>query len=134
MDSWTPQQLQLMQQGGNDRCNQFLESHGVKQLTGDDDRDVIRQKYDSPAAELYKQVLRAEIEGRPVPTELPKKRQQQSTTTTSSSAGAPRRRMEGFGSGPPPGEPEHHVITGKRILYVAVPAVAAAALWLLVPH
>lgn len=126
MDSWTPQQLKLMKQGGNKRCNDFLQSHGILQLTGD--RETIQQKYDSPAAELYKEVLKAEIEGRPVPTELPKnfkpKRTQQST--------APRRKMEGFGSSPPP-EPES-MITGKRILYVAVPAVAVAAIWLLVPH
>jgi len=137
MDSWTPQQMELMKRGGNDRCNQFLQAHGVAQVMAGGDREAVRQKYDSPAAELYKQVLKAQVEGRPVPTELPKreKEPQQSssaTTTTTSATVAPRRRMEGFGSSPLP-EPEPR-ITGKRILYVAVPAVAAAALWLLVPH
>jgi len=128
MDSWTPQQLKLMKQGGNKRCNDFLQSHGILLLTGD--REAIIQKYDSPAAALYKDVLKAEIEGRPVPTELPKSSKPK--TTQQQSSGAPRRRMEGFGSSPPP-EPES-LITGKRILYVAVPAVAAAAIWFLVPH
>ena len=78
---------------------------------------------------LYKQVLKAEVEGRPVPTELPKEDTKASPTATQQPA---RRRMEGFGSSPPP-EPEP-VISGKNILYVAVPVVAAAALWLLMPH
>lgn len=128
MDSWTPQQLKLMKQGGNKRCNEFLKSHGILQLSGD--RETIQQKYDSPAAQLYKEVLKAEVEGRLVPTELPKSTK--AATARQSTAPAPRRKMEGFGSSPPP-EPES-LITGKRILYVAVPAVAAAAIWLLVPH
>ena len=66
MDSWTDAQLALMKGGGNDKCNQYLQQHGI------DARTPIKQKYESPAAQLYKEVLKARVEGRPEPTELPK--------------------------------------------------------------
>ena len=66
MDSWTDQQLALMKSGGNQKCNDYLEKHGIGPRT------PIKQKYESPAAQLYKQVLKARVEGRPEPTELPK--------------------------------------------------------------
>lgn len=122
-----------MKLGGNDRCNAFLEQHGVAVTTAaTDDTDagrasVIRQKYDSPAAELYKQVLKAERDGLPVPTVLPERTPVQQTPVVLG------RKMEGFGSSPiaPPVD-EHRM--AKRILYIAVPAVVGAALWMLVPH
>jgi ADP-ribosylation factor GTPase-activating protein 1 len=72
MDSWTDQQLALMKGGGNDQCNQYLQKHGIAPRT------PIKQKYESPAAQLYKAVLKARIEGRPEPTELPKPAQPKS--------------------------------------------------------
>lgn len=66
MDSWTDQQLKLMKAGGNNKCNEYLKKHGI------DARTPIKQKYESPAAQLYKEVLKARVEGRPEPTELPK--------------------------------------------------------------
>lgn len=66
MDSWTDQQLALMKGGGNDKCNQYLESKGI------DKRTPIKQKYESDAAQLYKLVLKARVEGKPEPTVLPK--------------------------------------------------------------
>ena len=65
MDSWTDQQLKLMKGGGNDQCNQYLQQHGINPRT------PIKQKYESPAAQLYKEVLKARVEGRPEPTQLP---------------------------------------------------------------
>jgi ADP-ribosylation factor GTPase-activating protein 1 len=65
MDSWTDQQLALMKGGGNDKCNDFLKKHGI------DARCPIKQKYESDAAQLYKLVLKARIEGKPEPTQLP---------------------------------------------------------------
>jgi Putative GTPase activating protein for Arf len=65
MDSWTDQQLALMKGGGNDKCNDYLKKHGI------DARCPIKQKYESDAAQLYKLVLRARIEGKPEPTQLP---------------------------------------------------------------
>lgn len=66
MDSWNPKQLQLMKGGGNAKCAAYLTQKGVAANT------PIKQKYESPAAQLYKEVLRARVEGRPEPTELPK--------------------------------------------------------------
>lgn len=65
MDSWTPAQLKIMKAGGNDKCNSFLYAKGVsKQAT-------IQEKYNSDAAALYKEVIKARAEGRPEPTSLP---------------------------------------------------------------
>lgn len=69
MDSWTDKQLALMKNGGNDKCNQYLKARGI------DARTPIKQKYESDAAQLYKEVLKARVEGRPEPTSLPKKTQ-----------------------------------------------------------
>uniref|UniRef100_A0A7S4JPG9 Arf-GAP domain-containing protein n=1 Tax=Odontella aurita TaxID=265563 RepID=A0A7S4JPG9_9STRA len=66
MDSWTPQQLALMKAGGNQKCKTYLSSKGVSPST------PIKEKYESPAAQLYKEVLKARVEGRPEPTEIPK--------------------------------------------------------------
>lgn len=114
MDKWTDQQIKLMKAGGNQPCNEFLERHGVS------DSCSIREKYTSPAAELYKQVLLARVEGRPEPTELPKVIEQKSDFS---------KKMQGFGSGPPPGKPKKHSRL-KKVAMAAVP-VAAAGAWLL---
>ena len=84
MDSWTDKQLALMKAGGNDKCNAYLQQHGI------DKRTPIKQKYEAPAAQLYKEVLKARVEGRPEPTELPKPappRSQSSFASTASSTG-----------------------------------------------
>jgi ADP-ribosylation factor GTPase-activating protein 1 len=67
MDSWTDTQLALMKTGGNAKCAAYLKSHGV------DLKAPIKQKYEHPAAQLYKEVLKARAEGRPEPTELPQR-------------------------------------------------------------
>jgi len=77
MDSWTEPQLALMKAGGNNKCNEYLEKHGIGPRT------PIKQKYESPVAQLYKQVLKARAEGRPEPTELPKPAPKQQSTTQS---------------------------------------------------
>lgn len=84
MDSWTDKQLALMQGGGNNKCNDYLKKHGI------DARTPIKQKYESPAAQLYKEVLKARVEGRPEPTELPKPAPKKSSSfgSTASSGGA----------------------------------------------
>lgn len=142
MDSWTDKQIQLMRQGGNHRCNDFLRSHGVDTITvNHEEQDVdkkrqaiIRDKYDSAAADLYKEVLKAELEGRPVPTELPERPVRRATDWNS-------RPMVGFGSAPPPSsstprrERRHPMRVAAQVCAcIAVPAVAAAAVWILVPH
>jgi ADP-ribosylation factor GTPase-activating protein 1 len=67
MDSWTDKQLDLMKAGGNANCNSYLKQRGI------DSRTPIKAKYESDVAQLYKEILKARVEGRPEPTELPKK-------------------------------------------------------------
>jgi len=62
MDSWTVQQLDVMKAGGNNSCNTFLlEKGNIASST------PIRQKYDNPTATYYKDVLKARVEGKPIP-------------------------------------------------------------------
>ena len=80
MDSWPEQQLQLMKQGGNRACNEYLQKHGIAPRT------PIKQKYESSAAQLYKLVLKARVEGRPEPTELPPPQKRQPYVSKSAPA------------------------------------------------
>jgi hypothetical protein len=66
LDSWSKEQIARMKKGGNDKSNAFLQKYGIEART------PIKEKYDSPAAQLYKDVLKARVEGLPEPTELPK--------------------------------------------------------------
>lgn len=62
-----------MKQGGNTQLNDWLRSHGVSKSAN------ISAKYSSPAAQLYKDRLVAKVEGKPLPTELPKQSGQVTT-------------------------------------------------------
>ena len=55
MDSWTPQQLALMKNGGNDKCANYLKSKGIAPNT------PIKQKYESDEAQLYKEILKVDF-------------------------------------------------------------------------
>jgi ADP-ribosylation factor GTPase-activating protein 1 len=68
MDSWTEKQLQAMKLGGNQACNDYLQQKTNNKVSA---RTPIRQKYDNPTAQLYKEILKARVEGRPEPTSLP---------------------------------------------------------------
>ena len=57
MDSWTPEQLQIMKIGGNQKCQSYLSSKGVLPGT------PIKAKYESDHAQLYKLKLKARAEG-----------------------------------------------------------------------
>lgn len=111
MDQWTDDQIALMKVGGNQQCNDFLAKYGI------DAKAQARDKYASPAAALYRQVLQARVDGKPEPTELPLV--EPSTTPV-------RKKMQGFGSGPPPPQQPR-----ANRLWMAVPAAAALAvvLW-----
>eukprot|EP00638_Chattonella_subsalsa_P005034 CAMPEP_0117744350 /NCGR_PEP_ID=MMETSP0947-20121206/6700_1 /TAXON_ID=44440 /ORGANISM="Chattonella subsalsa, Strain CCMP2191" /LENGTH=429 /DNA_ID=CAMNT_0005561269 /DNA_START=357 /DNA_END=1646 /DNA_ORIENTATION=- len=67
MDSWTDKQISMMRMGGNAALREWFTSKGV------DNNMHIREKYNTPEAELYKERLLAKVEGRPLPTELPKR-------------------------------------------------------------
>jgi ADP-ribosylation factor GTPase-activating protein 1 len=128
MDSWTEKQIKLMKGGGNDCFNEFLESYGVRRNT------PIAQKYNSPAALLYKERyvlfagrpvvtaglffdvdscdvvvvncrLLAAIEGRPLPTELPK---------VEAGSGPSQAALQG--TDPLPGESEADYVARQRRL------------------
>jgi ADP-ribosylation factor GTPase-activating protein 1 len=94
MDSWSDQQLAIMKGGGNDKCNQYLKSKGI------DPRAPIKQKYESDVAQLYKEVLKARIEGRPEPTSLPRP-----AVKSSSAPPSMNRTMGGGGVGGGGGDP-----------------------------
>ncbi|CAB9528955.1 ribosylation factor GTPase-activating protein [Seminavis robusta] len=97
MDSWTDAQVERMKRGGNHQCQEFLKSHAM-----DFDRKSIRDRYDSPAADLYKSVLDARIAGTPEPTELPVRSRPTPPNNSATGGGGVKRKMEGFGSSPPP--------------------------------
>lgn len=78
MDSWTDPQLALMKAGGNDKCNKYLADHGIPANT------PIKQKYESPQAQLYKEVLKARVQGKPEPTSLPTPPPRRSNSNASS--------------------------------------------------
>jgi hypothetical protein len=129
MDSWTEKQIQLMKVGGNQQCNDFLQDHGVQVEKTATTPDTIREKYDTAAAELYKQVLVARVEGKPEPTELPQR------VAVAGVGGPDKKIMQGFGSAPPTVGRSRNTNV-KRFVWVTVPVVAAATacLWFLVPH
>lgn len=52
MDAWNPDQLKRMQLGGNDKLNSFLGQYGISKATD------IRDKYNSKAAEFYREKIR----------------------------------------------------------------------------
>jgi ADP-ribosylation factor GTPase-activating protein 1 len=115
MDRWTDQQIALMKAGGNQNCKDYLTSHGI--INGWT-RMSVKEKFDTPAAELYKQVLKARAEGRPEPCQL------QPTTTTNSKKQVPRK-MEGFGSTPA----KSSAISNQTVLLIA-PVLIGTAVYL----
>lgn len=58
MDAWNPDQLAKMEHGGNGLMNSFFEKYGIPKHTD------IQEKYNSQAAEYYREKLRADVEGR----------------------------------------------------------------------
>jgi len=64
LDEWTEAQLKFMELGGNAKMNGFLHKYDVARDTS------APRKYNCPAAQLYRERLLAEVEGRPLPTEM----------------------------------------------------------------
>jgi len=65
MDSWTDQQIQSMRLGGNKKLIDWFAQHGISQSMS------IKDKYHSPAAELYRLRLQALRDGKEPPSKLP---------------------------------------------------------------
>ncbi|KAJ9510372.1 hypothetical protein QJQ45_015842 [Haematococcus lacustris] len=58
MDSWSADQLRKMQAGGNGKLNAFLQQYGIDKYTD------INEKYNTKAAEYFKEMVKAEAEDR----------------------------------------------------------------------
>jgi ADP-ribosylation factor GTPase-activating protein 1 len=114
MDAWTEAQIKRMKKGGNQQCKDFLIKHGIDMTSS------VREKYSSPAAQLYQDVLKAKVEGKPEPTEPPKQ-----TATTAKNA--PMKAMQGFGSTPLPSKKDVARERKAAILAASVSVAAAAA-------
>lgn len=102
MDNWTAREMELMFIGGNRNCNLFLRKHGIhtalkpptfttKTETTGGSIHTHAEKYDSDAAELYRQILKARVQGLPEPTELP-------SSPTKNKYNMNGKPMQGFGS------------------------------------
>ncbi|GLC36235.1 hypothetical protein PLESTB_001365500 [Pleodorina starrii] len=99
MDSWSSDQLKKMQLGGNAKLNAFLKQYGVEKNVD------IKEKYNTRAAEFYREKLRAAVEGReytpPSPSEvgppLSSAGSVRTTATASPKAPASRRKDDDWG-------------------------------------
>eukprot|EP00798_Chlamydomonas_sp_ICE-L_P013017 gene13017-3523_t len=85
MDAWSNDQLKKMQCGGNAKMNAFFKQYGVEKSI-----DIV-EKYNSKAAEFYREKLKAEVEGRPYtapnPSSVPKPAARGSSMAASRSGG-----------------------------------------------
>eukprot|EP00640_Fibrocapsa_japonica_P001793 CAMPEP_0113936356 /NCGR_PEP_ID=MMETSP1339-20121228/3283_1 /TAXON_ID=94617 /ORGANISM="Fibrocapsa japonica" /LENGTH=455 /DNA_ID=CAMNT_0000938811 /DNA_START=123 /DNA_END=1490 /DNA_ORIENTATION=+ /assembly_acc=CAM_ASM_000762 len=104
MDSWSDKQIRMMQCGGNDKLRDWFRQHNIDSL-------ALVPKYHEPAAELYKDRLLAEVEGRPLPTQMPA-RAPSSTGSASSGAGP----VVGGGLERLPGESDEQYIERQKAL------------------
>eukprot|EP00878_Enallax_costatus_P020982 GHUV01022198.1.p1 GENE.GHUV01022198.1~~GHUV01022198.1.p1 ORF type:complete len:327 (+),score=91.67 GHUV01022198.1:646-1626(+) len=59
MDAWSADQLKKMQAGGNGALNDFFKQYGVDKYTD------IKDKYNNRVAEIYREKIKAAVEGRP---------------------------------------------------------------------
>ncbi|KAJ2078572.1 Zn finger-containing GTPase- Activating Protein for ARF [Coemansia sp. RSA 988] len=95
MDKWTAEQLKRMEHGGNKAALEFFKSQ-----PGYSDRMAIKDKYSSRFAELWRQKLTAECEGRvwiaPPATEPISPTARSNTSSPAQFGNTPQ--MKGFGS------------------------------------
>ena len=115
MDSWNEKQISSMRLGGNDSCNQFLAKYKVISAIKDDTAHNIFQKYNSPAAALYKDRLRAIVEGK---EELPNDISKYQPAASSGGSGATSVNVA-QGSDPLAGESNDDYVARQRLLQVS---------------
>jgi len=118
MDSWTDKQMKLMKMGGNKKCNDHLKSKGIDPST------PIKAKYESDHAQLYKEILKARVEGRPEPTSLPPPKNKRAAAP--SSGGAPMGSSDANGLELLTGESEQQYIARQTRLRAEAKARMAA--------
>lgn len=83
MDAWSENQIKMMKLGGNDKLRSFFKEYNVTIASG---QSAIVERYNSPAAELYRMQMIAKRDGKPIPTELPAPVSTPSKGTSSSSS------------------------------------------------
>lgn len=98
-----------MRLGGNQNCIEFLKQYGVQKSS------PIAQKYNTPAAALYRDRIDAAANGRPLPTELPVIAVGNSSLNSSAAQG----------TDPLPGETEADYVARQRRLQEEVANFAA---------
>ena len=86
LDTWDETQIDYMVKGGggNEAFQSFMEGQGFELGS----RDKIRQVYDSPMAQFYRDKVKARVEGRPEPTEVPSRYNKKEPNSTASSSAA----------------------------------------------
>lgn len=115
MDGWNAKQRALMERGGNGRLLAFLSEHGVPSNLG------IDKRYATPECIAYRQILKAEAEGRSPPSaaqaiaEAKKQATPQKAAAQRSSSG-PAMSMSGGAAGieARPGESESAYVARQR--------------------
>lgn len=92
MDSFKVSELKRMQLGGNKTWQDFFDKHSENQLEGRTfDGSTIKDRYDSPVGEEYKERLAAKVEGKEyVPGERPKKVERVPTHSSNASLSGSR--------------------------------------------
>jgi len=146
MDSWTDPQIASMRAGGgNEKVKEFLATKGGIDTTIL--ATPIPQKYSSPAAELWRQTIKARVRGQEDPNELPEPTKAEPSTgwapggasadhhqkkkkknKKAKQGGPPPRVMEGFGSSPHPSElRDQRRRKSKKLLALGGAAIGAIA-------
>ncbi len=90
LDSFSETDVKKLEAGGNDNFRQFVSDHGGSSLlapvptsttanSGASSGTTVRERYESDAARLYREVMKARVEGKPEPSmdDLPKQSSQQ---------------------------------------------------------
>lgn len=93
MDAWSADQLKKMQAGGNGALNDFFKQYGVDKYTD------IRDKYNNRVAEIYREKIKAAVEGRPFNAPPPSTVQVNLGSSSSSSSARPGSRPGSAGAG-----------------------------------
>jgi ADP-ribosylation factor GTPase-activating protein 1 len=63
MDAWKEREIKAMRLGGNSKLIQHFKQYNVDKLS-------IKEKYNTPAAAMYREIMTCLKEGRPVPTDI----------------------------------------------------------------
>jgi hypothetical protein len=129
MDSFNPKQIQIMKIGGNKQCNSYLQDHQQQQQQGENATTTpttknysARGKYDNNIAEIYKLKLKARVEGKPEPTELPATTK--STSSFQQQRGSSRQPPSNrFANNTPQPFFLYSIISAYRFLFVSSPSV-----------